>query len=132
MRVWFVVLLMLSASTAIGAESQWHWIKASNNVVKGWTVSEGNADVSIQGDKFEAKLFWKDSTKDVQIVLKGAVKNGKITVNEDVQESDHSGSTYHGAIQIKKWDEFSGTIGAESITPTDVWGMIGITRAIPK
>lgn len=132
MRVWFVLLLMLSASTAIGAESQWHWIKTSNNVVKGWTVSEGNADISIQGDKFEAKLFWKDSDKDVRIVLKGTVRNGKIVVNEGVQESDQNGSTYHGALQRKKWDEFAGTIGAESITLTDGWGMIGITRAIPK
>jgi hypothetical protein len=131
MRAWLLVLLMFYASTATAAESQWHWIKASNGI-KGWTVSEGNADVSIQRDKFEAELFRKNSDRDLEIVLKGVVKDGELTVKEVLQNSDYSGSTYHGAVQTKKWDEFSGTIGAESITLTDGWGMIGLTRTIQK
>jgi len=129
MRVWLFVFLVLSASASVTAENPWHWVKASNNT-KGWTVSEGNAEVTIQGEKFSAKLFWNDSDTKVQIALNGTLKNGRITVKEAIQNSDYTGSTYHGTLEKKKWEEFSGTIGAESITLSDGWGMIGITRNI--
>jgi hypothetical protein len=43
-------------------------------------VSEGTAAVSFEGGKFNAKLFWKGSDKEAQILLHGVIKNGKITV----------------------------------------------------
>ena len=130
MRILLFVFLALTAP-AMAAENTWHWIKASNNTT-GWSISQGNAEVTIQGETFSARLFWQDSDSKVQIALKGTLKNGQILAKEIVQDSDYSGSTYHGTRQKKKWAEFSGTIGAESITLSDGWGMIGIARTVPK
>ena len=132
MCLWLSLLFLLACSTAIAAESQWRWVKATNNVLRGWDISEGNADVLIEGERFNAKLFWKDSDKDVKLSLSGTIKKGKITVTETVHNSDYSGSTYKGTFQSKRWEEFSGTVGAESITLSDGWGMIGMTRSIKK
>ena len=131
MRVSLFVFVVLSTSVAVAAGHSWHWVKATNST-QGWTVSEGNAEIIIQGEKFSAKLFRNHSDTDLQIALDGSVKDGRITVKETVQESDNTGSTYHGTLQKKKWEEFSGTIGAESITLSDGWGMIGIRRNIDK
>jgi outer membrane biogenesis lipoprotein LolB len=130
MRIWLLLLIVCFAARADAAEGQWQWVKATN--VGGWEVSEGNADVSIQGEKFNARLFWKGSDKEVKILLRGVIKKGKITVTEEIQGSDYTGSTYEGTFQTKRWKEFSGTLGAESITLSDGWGMIGITRSIKK
>jgi outer membrane biogenesis lipoprotein LolB len=131
MRVCVVLLLLLSGSTLLGADHQWRWVKAGNNAATGWDVSQGDAEVSIKDGKFSAKLFWKDSGKDVQIILQGSIRNGQITTKETVQGSDYTGSIYHGTLQRKKWGEvFAGTTGAESITLSDGWNMIGITRGL--
>lgn len=126
------LLFLFACSNAIAAESPWHWVKATNNVLRGWDVSEGTADVLIEGERFNAKLFWKDSDKDVKLSLRGTIKNGKVSVTETIHESDAGDSIYKGTFQRKKWKEFSGTVGAESITLSDGWGMIGITRSIKK
>ena len=132
MRFLLLLLFLLVCSTAIAAESQWRWVKATNNVLRGWDVSEGNADVVIEGEKFNAKLYWKDSDRDVKISLSGTIKSGKISVTQTIHESDIGESTYKGTFQRKRWEEFAGTIGAESITLSDGWGMIGITRSLKK
>jgi hypothetical protein len=86
----------------------------------------------MKGDQFTAKLFSKGSDKHLQILLEGTIKAERITAKERIQGSDYTGSTYHGTFRKKKWGEFPGTVGAESITFSDGWGMIGITRDIPK
>ena len=127
MRAYLVLFVVLCGSTSFAADGQWHWVKANNIVAKGWDVSEGTAQVSIDGAKFSAKLFWKDSSDKVQIVLDGTIKNGRITATETIQESDYTGSVIHGTFTRRHWT-FSGTTGAESITLSDGWNMIGITR----
>jgi hypothetical protein len=132
MRFLFSLLFLLACSNAIAAESHWRWVKATNNVLRGWDVSEGTADVLIKGERFNAELFLKDSDKDVKLSLHGTIKNGKVSVIETIHESDAGESTYKGTFQRKQWKEFSGPVGAESITLSDGWGMIGITRSIKK
>ena len=127
-----VVLLLLSASMASAGESCWRWVKATSNLAHGWDISQGNAEVAIEGDKFTAKLFRSDSPDTLQIELKGTIKNGRITVKETDENSDYSGSTYRGILEKKKWEEFSRTTGAESLTLSDGWGMIGLNRSISK
>jgi len=106
-------------------------MKAENDS-DGWSVSEGNADVSIESGRFSAKLFRKGSDDDLQILLQGTIENGSIVAKETIQASDHSGSTYKGTFRRKNWQEFDGTNGAESINLSDGWSMIGILRSIPK
>jgi hypothetical protein len=130
MRVLMFSLLLLSGAFAFGAGREWHWVKATNTI-KGWSVSQGDAEVAITGGQFRVTLF-SDSNKTVQSSLKGTIHNGKIVARETVANSDYSGSTFQGTFERKRWDEFSGTTGAESITLSDGWGMIGLTRSIPK
>lgn len=110
---------------------KWHWMKAENDG-DGWSVSEGDADVSIEGGRFSAKLFRKGSDEDLQILLQGTIENGSIVAKETIEASDQSGSTYRGTFRRKKWQEVDGTTGAESINLSDGWSMIGILRSIPK
>ena len=127
MRAYLVLVVVLCGSTSFAADGQWHWVKANNIVAKGWDVSGGTALVSIDGTKFSAKLFWKDSDNKLQILLDGTIKNGRISARETIQESDYTGSVFHGTFARKHWT-FSGTTGAESITLSDGWNMIAITR----
>jgi hypothetical protein len=125
-----LLLALLSCAFAFGADREWHWVKATNTI-KGWSVSQGDAEVVITGDQFRVTLF-SDSGKNVQSSLKGTIHNGKITTSETVAGSDYSGSTYRGTFERKRWNEVAGTTGAESITLSDGWGMIGLTTSIPK
>jgi hypothetical protein len=130
-RAWFVLLLTLSCSALCHGQTQWHWVKVANTI-NGYSVDEGNAEITMTSGQFTAKLFWKGSDKHLQILLQGTLKAGTITAKETIEGSDYTGSTYHGTFRKKKWGEFSGTVGAESITLSDGGGMIGITRDIPK
>jgi hypothetical protein len=125
-----LLLAVLSGAFAFGAEREWHWVKATNTI-EGWSVSQGDAEVIITGDQFRVTLF-SESGKTVQSSLKGTIRNGKIATSETVANSDYSGSTYRGTFERKRWNEVAGSTGAESITLSDGWGMIGLTRSIQK
>jgi hypothetical protein len=121
--------VLLYGTLAFGGD-HWHWVKATNTI-SGWSVSQGTAEVMISGEHFEAKLF---SASDNQIVasLQGTIQKGSIAAKERVSNSDFSGSIYHGKLARKRWPEFAGTSGAESITLSDGWGMIGLRRSMEK
>ena len=130
MRVLTFSMLLVSAAFAFGADREWHWVKATNTI-KGWSISQGDAEVVITGGQVRVTLF-SDSDKTIQSSLKGTIRNGKIVASETVANSDYSGSTFHGTFERKRWTEVAGTTGAESITLSDGWGMIGVTRSILK
>ncbi len=127
MRPCMVLFFALLSCTSFAADGEWRWVRTSNIVAKGWDISEGTAQVSIDGTKFSARLFWKDSGNKLQLALDGTIKNGRITATETIQESDYTGSVFRGTFARKHWT-FSGTTGAESITLSDGWNMIGISR----
>jgi len=124
-----LVLALLSSVSAFGADPEWHWVKATNTI-KGWSISQGDAEVVVTGNQFRVTLFSDGGT--VQSTLKGTIHNEKIAATEMVANSDYSGSKYRGTFERKSWNEVAGTTGAESITLSDGWGMIGITRSVPK
>jgi hypothetical protein len=124
-----LMLALLSGASAFGTDREWHWVKATNTI-KGWSVSQGDAEVVITGDQFRVTLFSDGNT--IQSALKGTIHNKKIAATERVANSDYSGSTYRGTFERKTWNEVAGTTGAESITLSDGWGMIGLTRSIPN
>jgi hypothetical protein len=130
MRVLTFSMLLLSAAFALGADREWQWVKATNTI-NGWSISQGHAEVVITGDQFRVTMF-ADSDHTVQSSLKGTIHSGKILARETIAASDYSGSTFRGTFQRKRWDETAGTTGAESITLSDGWGMIGLRTSIPK
>src|SRR3954452_7465847 len=124
-------LIVFCSSTLIAADGQWRWVKAENDTLNGWRTLSGYAEVVVEGETFRAKLIATGSDKELEISLKGKIKDGKISAKETIEGSDYTGSIYQGSIEKKKWENTGGTIGGESITLTDGWSMIGITRAIP-
>lgn len=131
MRAVILFLALAAASPSSAADALWDWVKASYTINQ-WFVSQGKAEVSIEGDKFSAKLFQEGSNTGVQITLSGVINNGQITAKETIQGSDYTGSTYKGSLTKKNWGNVAGTKGAESINLSDGWSMIGIKRTIPK
>jgi hypothetical protein len=120
---------LFSGVLVFGADD-WQWIKAANTI-KGWTVSQGHAEVVISGDHFEARLL-SESGKELVSSLRGTIRRGTITAKEQIPASDFSGSMYRGTLAKKAWPDFAGTSGAESITLSDGWGMIGLCRNVKK
>ena len=129
MRTVLLCSVLVYGTLAFGG-NPWHWVKTTNTT-SGWLVSQGTAEVMISGEHFEAKLF-SDSDNQIVSSLDGTIQKGKIAAKERVSNSDFSGSTYHGKLATKKWIEFAGTSGAESITLSDGWGMIGLARNVEK
>jgi len=128
MKFWLLCFSILLSCTSFATDQAgWRWVRVESISGKGWDVSQGPADVSIHGSEFTAKLFWQDSGDKVRIILAGTIKDGCIRATENIQECDYTGSTYQGRFERKKWD-FDGTTGAESITLSDGWNMIGINR----
>ena len=128
-RFAFLLLVLTVASPLLSADAAWHWVKAEYSI-NGWFVSQGSTDLAVKNGKFEARLFHENSSNDVQIVLEGVVKNGRISATETIQASDHTGSRYTGTWTKKKWDDTARTSGAESINLSDGWSLIGIRRTI--
>jgi hypothetical protein len=126
MRTLSVCSVLLSSVMAFGV-NQWQWVKATNTL-SGWSVSQGQAEVVISGQHFEAKLF-SDSCAQIAL-LKGTIQNGNVTAKERISASDFSDSTYHGQLTRKRWPKSAGTTSAESITLSDGWGMIGLSRSM--
>jgi hypothetical protein len=129
MRTLLLCFLLLHVAMAFAGD-HWRWVKATNTT-HGWSVSQGDAEVRISGEHFEAKLF-SDSGNQVISSLQGTIQKGNIAAKERVSKSDFSGSTYRGTLARKSWPELAGTTGAESITLSDGWGMIGLQRSLQK
>lgn len=128
MRTALFCSVLLYGAMAFG-QDHWRWIKATNTT-QGWVISQGYADVVISGQYFKASLF-SNSGKETISSLEGTIHGGKITATETAA-SDFTGSKYSGTLVQKKWPEFAGTTGAESITLSDEWGMIGISEKLAE
>jgi hypothetical protein len=121
--------LLFASSVAFAADPQWNWIKFSSNFDHAWDVSRGFADVTVIKGRLTAKLYWEGSISDVKITLNGTVSKSRIAVKETIHNSDFSGSTYTGGLAVQKFKEaFAGATGVETITLSDGFGMIGLTR----
>jgi uncharacterized protein YfaP (DUF2135 family) len=131
-RCLFLTVILFCSSALLAADGQWRWVKAENDTLNGWRTLGGYAEVVVDGEIFRARLIATGSDQTVEISLKGKIKDGKISAKETIEGSDYTGSIYHGSIEKKKWENTGGTVGGESITLTDGWSMIGITRAIPQ
>ncbi|HKD29351.1 MAG TPA: hypothetical protein VKC66_26000 [Xanthobacteraceae bacterium] len=129
----FVFLLLCSPVPTFAADDQWHWVKVGNNFDHAWDIYRGEAEVTINGQQFGAKLFWEDRSG-VQLLLTGTIANGRLTVTETVNDSDVGKSIYAGTHTMSKWTVriASGATGVETINLSNKLSMIGITRTIYK
>ena len=131
-RVVLVVFLGISRLTLAADAEQWQWVKSESIFHKDWLVSNGKAEVTINGRKFSAKLFWADSETNIKLTLTGSIVRGNVTVKETVLNSDVGVSTFTGRRVISKTRDARGAASLEIITLSDGYSMIGLTRTIQE
>ena len=129
-----IAVLILALVALPAAADEWQWVKVTNNASRGWDPEMGFADVTIEGQSFEATMFWGPAkTTDVRITLKGTISKGAITATETVLDTDLEPSKYSGRYERQIWKaRFEGAVGTEAITLSDGYNMIGLRRNIAK
>jgi hypothetical protein len=129
-RPLILLTILLWCSIGRAADHAWHWVKAENNT-DDWRVLQGTAEVSVAGHTFRANLF-PNGSKHVAIKLVGNIEGQRITATEFVEGTDGRAATYRGRLLKSTWKETQGVTGVETITLTDGWSTIGLTRARTK
>ena len=124
-----LILFLMTAGPVFAGEGQWHWAYAQNCSNR-WNLWKGLADVEIQGTKFQAKLYDEKNPKDVDIILKGTIKAGKIKVVETEMNTDVGESDFSGTYLSEKNKSDPSAKAFESINLSDGYSMIGLTREI--
>ena len=113
----------------LAQEKPWHWVAAQSLVDK-WKVSQGEANVIIKENRFEARLY--DLTdKSVIFSIKGNIVDGKIRASVKTHDSDVGVNKVFGLYSRSMWKGFS-TAGREVITLSDESNLFGLTREIQK
>ena len=123
-------LWLLAAIPAL-AEPDWKWVQASNLIDK-WSVEQGLAEVRIKNDGFEARLYKPTDLKTVYMRLNGTIDKSRIVANQTMADNSKSPSKFRGPMKSSHWKAFENHSGVETITLTDGWSMIGLTRGISK
>jgi len=131
MSRYMLIALLLTLPQYSRAADVWHRVKAENET-DSWRVVEGDAEVTVNGERFVAQLFAKGSHENPQISLKGNIKADRIIVVEIVVGTDGPAATYKGSLRKSKWRDGAEYAGVETITLTDGWSVIGLTRAIKR
>jgi hypothetical protein len=97
----------------------------SGSMAHAWDISRGDADVTIRNGQVNAKLFFEDSKKEVQISQKGSITGENVMVRETVYFTDFgSGETFRGLDKFRK-----GPNGMEVIMLSNSIATIGMRTA---
>lgn len=108
-------------------QTEWSFIWVASEGNK-YSISEGKAKVVIKDGKLEAAM---ESTEGVEYKLSGVVAKSKINAKFTVVGSGYFiDSLFSGSYTIKRWSGFADSKGRESITLTDGWNFIGLSREI--
>lgn len=125
-----IVLFLMTSGVATAGE-QWHWAYAQNCSNR-WNLWQGLADVEIQGVNFQAKLNSGKGPRELSIILKGTIKNGKLKVAATELDSDMGKSDYTGSYIHEKIVDGGPLEAVESINLSNGYSMIGLSRTISK
>jgi len=109
------------------AEDTWAWIQSSS-IPDGWDLRKGKATVHIEGKSFTAELF--DEADALLIKMNGTIQGNRLKVRTVTQNADYGSSEMSGELKSRKWKGFADTIGRQTITLSDGWNLIGLTREL--
>ncbi|HZV97690.1 MAG TPA: hypothetical protein VFF74_01745 [Methylophilaceae bacterium] len=129
LRPLLILISGLVFSNIVLAEPTWKWVKA-NNLIDKWAMEEGMAEVRISKDAFEAKLYKPDNLQTVYIKLSGTIDKNWIVASHNVTNAGRGFNKFRGPRKSSHWKGFEEHTGVETITLTDGWSMIGLTRGI--
>lgn len=114
---------------SVAADSNWAWVRATS-IEDDWAVQKGKAKVTIVGTSFTAELFDPDDPETVLYLVRGRIREQRVVAQSETKNSDFGSSKMSGEIRRKKWKGFVETVGRQTITLSDGWNLLGITREL--
>jgi hypothetical protein len=119
------LLLPLWPTSLRAAEQEWSFVRVSSSIDK-YNVVQGTAKVTVYKGRFSALLT---DTSGGEYRLAGTISKGKVVAKFTVVDSDYFiDSPMMGSLTRKHWSKPASS--GESITLTDGWNFVGLTREI--
>ncbi len=128
-RVLTCLLLGLVAAIGDTAEppGRWAWFR-STSLINDWFITRGRADVTIDGQTFNATLWDADDTSFARLSLEGSIVRNAVTATVTVNQSDVGPSHASGRLQRTCWKQGG---GREAIILNEGFAVIGLVRELP-
>jgi len=119
--------LLIISTSAFAEQQDWAfvWVTSGSGA---YDVQQGTAKVTIENGQINAAMA---STDGVEYKIVGSIKGQSVKVKFTVLNSDYfNNSPFSGSYIKKLWSGFADSKGRESISLTDGWNFIGLTREI--
>ncbi len=127
-----LALLLLSLLAAFGdgpeSSTRWAWFRSAS-VINDWSITHGQADVTIDGQTFKATLWDSDDTTWTRLSLEGSIIRNRISVTVTINNSDVGPSHASGQLERICWKQGG---GREAIVLTERFNAIGLVRELPQ
>jgi len=124
----FIFLFSLP-SNLLAKEKEWTFVWVASGGTK-YRVSQGDATVSIIDNNLSVDMLDENGVK---YKIKGTISSNKVNAKFSVIGSGYFiDSPFQGTYKIKHFEGFADLKGRESITLTDGWNFIGLSREIKK
>ena len=124
--------LLLSALAALTdareSSSRWAWFR-SISVIDHWSITQGQADVTMEGQTFKATLWDSADTTVASYSLTGSIIRNALSITVTVNESDAGPSRATGRLERRCWTDGG---GREAIILTEGLGAFGLVRELPR
>jgi hypothetical protein len=127
-RGFLTLFLFLGLSTiGFAGEKEWAFVWVSSNA-NAYNIQQGKAKVTIKNGRLSAQLT---STDKVEFKVVGSISGNHVDAKFSIVGSDYFlNSPFTGLYAKKLWSGMTDSKGRESITLTDGWNFIGLTRDI--
>jgi len=122
-----VALLVLTSVSASPSTTRWAWFRSSSTP-DGWFITQGTADVTIDGRNFSATLWDAADSSWARLSLVGSIVDNAVTVTVTVNNSDVEPWSVSGRLERQCWKRGG---GREAIVLSAGFGVIGLVRELP-
>jgi outer membrane biogenesis lipoprotein LolB len=122
-----IAVILLFSTQSVQAASSWKWI-ADNVTTSGWFVTQGQAAVTISGDRLSAQLFDSEEPSFLRLTLNGKLTSGQVILTVTTHQSDVGGETMTGTYARNVYGKYP----FEAIIVQNEWAFIALTRTLTK
>ena len=122
------ILATFLSTTPVDAASPegWAWFRAESTGTE-WSMSQGKADVTVSGQRFEAVLRDSQDSSFVRLSLRGSISDGLVKVRVTLHSSDAPDFDVSGRLSRVCWDTKG---GRETLLLADGHGVLGLVREL--
>lgn len=114
------------ADWSLAQTTEWAWFRSESNGTSWWTT-DGRAEVTMSGERFEARLRDSEYPTFIRLSLQGRSLNGVITARVRVESSDVGDFDVSGRVRRLCWRNGG---GRETIILTDGHHVVGLVREL--